>query len=113
MGEGAWTGWIFSPIVNPSHAMHPWPYLTTGSATAQSATTTPAKSSTSAPTFFLQVVVVGAGQQVAKDELRHIHPLLLVNLHWDAVAVVPHPDGVALLQAWLVARGSDSVSGNA
>jgi hypothetical protein len=48
--------------------------------------------------LLLHVVVVGAGQQVAEDELRHVHSLLLMHLHRNAVAVVPHLDGVGLLQ---------------
>jgi hypothetical protein len=48
--------------------------------------------------LLLHIVVVGAGQQVAKDQLRHVHALLLVHLHGNAVTVVPHLDGVGLLQ---------------
>lgn len=49
--------------------------------------------------LFLVVVVIGAGEQVAEDELWHVHALLLVHLHRHATAVVPHLDGVAGLRA--------------
>ncbi len=48
-------------------------------------------------TLPLVVVVVGAGEQVPKDELRHIHLVLTVHYHGDALAIVPHADGVGLL----------------
>ena len=49
--------------------------------------------------LLLVVIVVAAGQQVAKDHLRHVHLLLLVDLDRHAVAVVPHRDGVAGLRS--------------
>lgn len=52
-----------------------------------------------APHLLFVVIVVGAGEQVAKDELRHVHTLLLVHLYWNTTAVVPHLDGVALLRS--------------
>jgi len=48
--------------------------------------------------LLLHVVVVGAGQQVAENELRHVYTLVLVNLHGDTISVVPHRDAVVLLQ---------------
>jgi len=35
---------------------------------------------------------------VAKDELWHIHVLLLVHLHWNTISVVPDADDVVDLQ---------------
>mmetsp|Transcript_6709 Transcript_6709/g.16657 ORF Transcript_6709/g.16657 Transcript_6709/m.16657 type:complete len:257 (+) Transcript_6709:2471-3241(+) len=46
--------------------------------------------------LFLVIVVVGGGEQVAEDELGDVHPLLLVHLHRDAVAVVVDADDARL-----------------
>ena len=48
--------------------------------------------------LLLIIVIVGAGQKVPKDELWHIHTLLLVHLHWNAIPIVPDADCVADLQ---------------
>ena len=50
------------------------------------------------PHLLLCIVVVGAGQQVPEDELRHVHLLLLVHLHWHSITIVPHADSVCSLQ---------------
>lgn len=43
------------------------------------------------------IIVVGASQQVTKNELRDIHLLFFVNLNWDTISIVPNTDGVVLL----------------
>lgn len=73
-----------------------------------------------APTsgLLLRVVVVTTGKQVSEDELRHIHFLLLMNLHGHPIPIVVHADaiflhvdddlnGVHLGVALLVVRGVD------
>ncbi len=40
----------------------------------------------------LAVVVVGGGEEGAKDELRDVHLLHTVHLHGDATPIVPHAD---------------------
>ena len=48
--------------------------------------------------LLLIIIIVGAGQKVAKDELWHIHILLLVHLHRNTISVVPDADNVIDLQ---------------
>ena len=45
----------------------------------------------------LAIIVVGASEQVTKNELRHVYMLLLVHLYRHSPAVVPHRNGVAVL----------------
>ena len=47
--------------------------------------------------LFLGVVIVAAGQQMAKDELGYIDFLLLVHFDRHTVSIVPHLDCAALL----------------
>ncbi len=47
------------------------------------------------PYLLLVIVVVTAGEQVAKDKLRHIDIFLLVHLDRHSVTVVQHGDSVA------------------
>ena len=47
--------------------------------------------------LLLVIIIVGAGQQVAKDELGHVHILLLMHLHRHAIAIVPDADRVNVL----------------
>ncbi len=48
--------------------------------------------------LLLVVIVVGAGQKVAEDELWDVDLLHLVDGDRDAIAVVPHLDEVGLLR---------------
>lgn len=50
----------------------------------------------SAGGLLLVVVEVRAREQVAEDELGHVHVVLLVHLNRDALAVVPHRDAPVL-----------------
>ena len=44
--------------------------------------------------LFLVVIVVGAGQQVAKDQFRNINPMFGMYLNWNTSAIVPDGDPV-------------------
>ena len=44
--------------------------------------------------LLLVVIVVGRSQEMAEDELGHVHVLLAVHGDGDALAVVPHADAV-------------------
>lgn len=46
--------------------------------------------------LFLVIVVVARGEQVAENESRHVHLLVLVLHHRDSFAVVPDRNGVGL-----------------
>lgn len=50
------------------------------------------------PCLFLFVIIVGAGEEVAKNQLRDINTLNFVDLHGDSGAVVENSDGVFLWQ---------------
>lgn len=44
--------------------------------------------------LLLIIIVVGTGQQMSKDELWHIHILILVHFNRNTITIVPNGDGV-------------------
>mmetsp|Transcript_15656 Transcript_15656/g.33943 ORF Transcript_15656/g.33943 Transcript_15656/m.33943 type:complete len:212 (-) Transcript_15656:444-1079(-) len=46
--------------------------------------------------LLLIVIIVGAGEKMTKDELRHIDTLLFVDLNGHTIPIVPHLDLIAL-----------------
>ena len=48
--------------------------------------------------LLLIIIIVGAGQQMPKDQLRDIYFLLFVNLDGNPISIVPNTDAIVLLK---------------
>lgn len=47
--------------------------------------------------LFLIVVIVGRGEQVPEDKLRHVHLLFLMHYNRNALPIVPHAYAVQVM----------------